>query len=188
MRTLLTRWRQDRRGVSAVEFALIAPIMILTLMATIELPRAFSYSQKLNRATRAMADLIARDNLASLDDIYAAGQAIAQPLQAANAGMRLTALGVYTGGVAKVCSADGRGMAARAVGSNLGAAPPAFATPGSRYVMAEVSLPYVPLFPIFPGLKNLVLNRNAIWPIRKGTPYNADPEVILPGGVKCPST
>lgn len=184
----LARFRRDTRGVSAVEFALIAPIMLLVLMSTIEFPRAFSYSQKMTRAARAMADLIARDNLASLDDVYAAGLSIALPLQADTASIKLSAVGVYSGGNTKVCSSSARNTAPNAAKSTLGLAPAAFATPGSRYVIAEVSLPYTPYFNLVPGLKNLTLTRQAVWPIRKGTTYYGDPEVVLPGGAKCPQT
>lgn len=187
-RARLSRFRRDARGVTAVEFALVAPVMILIVMGTIELPRAFSYSQKLTRAARAMADLSARTNLASLNDVYAAGLMIAQPLQTASATIRLAAVGVYTGGNTKVCSSAGYNTAGRPVGTSLGAAPPAFATTGARYVMAEVSITYTPIFTLFPGLNNKVITRYAVWPVRQGNVYYGDPEVVLPNGASCPNT
>ena len=48
----------DQSGVSAMEFALIAPVMILLFMGSIELPRAYTTGQHANRAARSMADLI----------------------------------------------------------------------------------------------------------------------------------
>ncbi len=184
----LARFRRDRRGVSAVEFALVAPIMLAILMATVEIPRAFSYSQKLTRASRTMADLIARDNLASLDDIYAAGLTIAQPIDPATISIRLAAVGVYAGSAARACSTAGRNAVPQAVNSAMGTAPPAFAATGSRYVIAEVSLAYDPIFDVLPGFRGLVMNRQTIWPIRKGTAYFGDPEAVLPGGSRCPQT
>ncbi|WP_458439335.1 TadE/TadG family type IV pilus assembly protein, partial [Methylorubrum extorquens] len=40
MNALLRRFRWNHDGIAATEFALIAPILILLLMASVEFPRA----------------------------------------------------------------------------------------------------------------------------------------------------
>ncbi len=185
---LIARFRHDDRGVGAVEFALLAPILILVFMASIELPRAYTTARKLDRAARTMSDLISRSSLTSLDDVYAAGAAVIDPIDPTSTGMRLSAVGVYTNGVARICSAAAKNISAEAVNTNLGLAPPVYADPGSRYVKAEVRYTYVPVFNLFSGLQNLTFVRTATWPVRRGTPYYGDPEVIMPGGVKCPQS
>ena len=57
-RTLATL-PSDRAGVAAVEFALVAPVMITLLLGTIELGNAFRIQTKVNTATGQLAELIA---------------------------------------------------------------------------------------------------------------------------------
>jgi Flp pilus assembly protein TadG len=188
MRTLRHAIIRDRSGIGAVEFALIAPVLIVVFMGAIELPRAYVTARKLDRAARTMSDLVSRTSLASLDDVYAAGAAVVDPLDATMVGMRLSAVGVYTGGAARICSVGAKNVAAEAVNAALGVAPPIFATPGSRYVKAEVRYTYVPVFNLFTLLKGMTFVRTATWPVRRGTTYYGDPEVLMPGGAKCPAS
>lgn len=51
--------RSDRRGVAAVEFALVAPVMVVLLFGAIELGNAFRIQTKVNTATGQLAELIA---------------------------------------------------------------------------------------------------------------------------------
>lgn len=65
-------WR-DRRGVSALEFALVAPFLVLLAAGTIEFGRMMLLTQKLQNASFLFADLAARDKTLSegkLDDIF----------------------------------------------------------------------------------------------------------------------
>lgn len=56
MRRLLTFLRQER-GVALIEFAFVAPVLILLLVGAVELTRYISIAQKLDKAAYAMADL-----------------------------------------------------------------------------------------------------------------------------------
>lgn len=49
----------DRRGLAAVEFALVAPVMIIMLLGTLELGNAFRIQAKVNTATGQLAEMIA---------------------------------------------------------------------------------------------------------------------------------
>lgn len=51
--------RSDRRGVAAVEFAIVAPVMVTLLFGAIELGNAFRIQTKVNTATGQLAELIA---------------------------------------------------------------------------------------------------------------------------------
>ena len=46
-RACLIRLIGDREGVSAIEFSVIAPILLLILMGSIELPRAYMIGKRL---------------------------------------------------------------------------------------------------------------------------------------------
>lgn len=186
----MRRFARATQGIAALEFALVAPILLLLLMGSIELPRAYGTSQGLVRAARTMADLISRGGVAGVEDVYAAGAAVTFPDDTTGAGIVLTAVGVYpkgTGFEARVCSSVARNATARVVGSAVDAVPETEMQAGARYVMAEIALPYQPIFDVFPGLSGLVLARQATWPMR-GTGAGASTETILPGGRSCPAT
>ena len=78
---LLRLWR-DVRGVSALEFALILPILAALIAGTLEYGRMILLSQKLQNGTFILADLAARDKTLSedqLDSIFLAINNIIQP-------------------------------------------------------------------------------------------------------------
>lgn len=54
------RWLGDRRGVAAIEFALIAPVLIVLLLGCVTLFVAFRDSQDAEKATFTIGDLMSR--------------------------------------------------------------------------------------------------------------------------------
>lgn len=78
----LERFGLDRRGVSAVEFALIAPLLLLLYFGVGELCEAMMAQRRTAHATSAIGDLATQSqSLASSDvsDIFAAGSTIMAP-------------------------------------------------------------------------------------------------------------
>jgi len=197
-RHLWTGWRaaeathafgRAEGGVSAIEFAFIAPVLVILFMAAIEIPRAIATNNRLAQATIAMADLASKNDYADINDVYAAAQVVAAPYSLAGTGIVLTAGGVYQVGndfVARVCSSVQSGDKARIVGSDIGPPPAGTALKGDRFVMAETRLSYRPLFSFFPVLNTLTFTGKAAWPVREGIATNGQAEVVLPGGKPCP--
>ena len=182
------RFAQARGGVSGVEFALIAPILILMFMASIELPRAITTGRRASLATTTMVDLISRNDVSDIADVYAAAQAVSSPYDLSRAGIVLTAGGVYLDGlapVAKVCSSVAQNDNARSTGSTIGPAPPGITNVGDRLVMAEMRLPYTAIFSVFPVLNRWTFVIRKTWPVREGTTYLGREEIVLPGGKPC---
>jgi Flp pilus assembly protein TadG len=176
-------------GVSAIEFAFIAPVLVILFIAAIEIPRAIATNNRLAQATIAMADLASKNDYADINDVFAAAQVVAAPYSLAGTGIVLTAGGVYQVGndfVARVCSSVQSGDKARIVGSDIGPPPAGTASKGDRFVMAETRLPYRPLFSFFPVLNTLTFTGKAAWPVREGIATNGQAEVVLPGGKPCP--
>ncbi|MET0257310.1 MAG: TadE/TadG family type IV pilus assembly protein [Methylobacterium sp.] len=54
------RWLDDRRGVAAIEFALIGPVLIILLLGCVTLFLAYRDSQDAEKATFTIADLLSR--------------------------------------------------------------------------------------------------------------------------------
>ncbi|MEM1088642.1 MAG: TadE/TadG family type IV pilus assembly protein [Pseudomonadota bacterium] len=101
-------------GVSAVEFALIAPLMLLLYFGCVELSLMMSLDRKVTTATATLGDLTARASVVTdsdLDDIFQATRMIFQPSPLDGARMRVSSL--YRDGTkVKVRWSDGKKMTA----------------------------------------------------------------------------
>ena len=64
--SLLSRLRRDHRGVAAVEFAMVVPIMFMMFIGSIELSRALTVDRRVTNSASASADLVARAPVAGL--------------------------------------------------------------------------------------------------------------------------
>jgi len=71
------------KGVAAVEFALILPLMLLIYLGTVEASRAISYHSRITSIAAALGDLVGQteSNLTEnqLEDFFEAAQAIIAP-------------------------------------------------------------------------------------------------------------
>lgn len=54
----LARFRDEIKGVAAIEFAFLAPLMLLLYVGTVEISAALSANRKLSRASSTMGDLM----------------------------------------------------------------------------------------------------------------------------------
>lgn len=76
-RILVRRLKDNIAGIAAVEFGLVAPVMLIMLIGTIEISRAISIDRRFGLATAMVGDLVAReedmtaDNLNAIYDIVA---------------------------------------------------------------------------------------------------------------------
>ena len=84
MRRLISRLGRDTRGVSAMEFALILPLLVMFSAGTIEYSRLILATQKLQSGAFTLADLTARYDDDDMDaellaDIFLAIDQVIQP-------------------------------------------------------------------------------------------------------------
>jgi Flp pilus assembly protein TadG len=180
---------QAQKGASAIEFAFLAPLILLLFAGAIEIPRALATNGRLSQATTAMAALISKSDFDDINDVFAAADVVAAPYTLSGTGIVLTAGGIYQAGsafVARVCSSLQQRDNARAIGSDIGPPPAGTASKGDRFVMAETRLTYRPLTAFFPFLNGMVLTSKTVSPVREGLSRNGQPEVVLPGGKPCP--
>ena len=87
--------KSDDRGISAVEFALILPVLIALYLGGVELTLAMTLDRKVTGATAALGDLTARashlDN-DDLADIFEATRMVMQPNDISLASMQITSV------------------------------------------------------------------------------------------------
>lgn len=97
MMRLLNRWRRDRRGVSAIEFAFIAPILILCYFGVAELCGALLAQRKAGHVASEVGDLVAQCQTVAASDFsstgfWAVGSAVMYPLDTSVLSMRITSI------------------------------------------------------------------------------------------------
>ncbi len=81
--TVSKRFRADRRGAAAIEFAFIAPILFVLYFMTMEVSQAIETNKKVGRIASIVGDLIAQQRngvpRTDVDNILDIGAAIIQP-------------------------------------------------------------------------------------------------------------
>ena len=118
----LSRFARDRRGVSAVEFAFIAPVMIGLYFGCAEISDGVAADRKVSLIAGALANLTAQSHRPSarpeMTNILDASSAIIAPYPASLLKMTVSCLKIdATTGVATVKWSETRNGTARAIGS-----------------------------------------------------------------------
>ncbi|HEY6027130.1 MAG TPA: TadE/TadG family type IV pilus assembly protein [Pseudolabrys sp.] len=93
----LMRFSRDRRGVSAVEFALVAPMMIALYFGCVEISDGVAADRKVSLTAAALANLVAQStSLSSTDmnNVLDASTAIIAPYSASNLKMTVSCLSI----------------------------------------------------------------------------------------------
>jgi Flp pilus assembly protein TadG len=97
--------RSDRRGVGAIEFAFIAPVLILLYIGALEVSVAMSVNKKLARASSTVADLVTQAetiNKAGLVDMVAVARSVMAPYNSEGLGVRVSAITIGPDKVARI--------------------------------------------------------------------------------------
>lgn len=92
---ILTGFRNDSRGVAALEFALVSPILILTYFGLAELSQGITAQRRVSHAASAIGDLAAQSDKitdANMTNMFAAATAIIAPYPATDLNLRLTSI------------------------------------------------------------------------------------------------
>jgi Flp pilus assembly protein TadG len=158
-------WR-DRRGVSAIEFALIAPILFLLYIGTVEIGNLLTLARRVETVASAASDLTAQvkqvvDN--DLKDICDAAKSILTPYDSAPLKIVLSSVVADQNNNGKVAWSFSE--AQHCGGGSLHAVGSAYALPSgttvanSSVIVAEVTYAYKPILDLngvfSPGAFNL---------------------------------
>jgi Flp pilus assembly protein TadG len=145
---LLARFAGECRGVSAVEFALLLPLMMTLFFGSVETSQGVAASRKVTLTAHALADVSSQYTditNADMSDILAAGSAIIAPYSAANLQEVVSELSINAQGQASVVWSDSLGGTALSVGQVV-AVPASLAVPNSYLVLAQVQYSYNPTY------------------------------------------
>jgi len=145
-RSYLRRFARDRDGVSAVEFAIVLPIMLTLYLGGIEVGDGMAIKFKATMAARTVTDLASQfvsiDN-ATMSNILGAASTVATPYSASSMVVTLTELTVNSSGKGVVQWSDSLHGTARTVGATM-TMPTNLQTSGITVLYGEVTYPYTP--------------------------------------------
>jgi len=143
---LLRRFRRDARGLSAVEFALILPIMLALFFGGAELSDALTISRKVTHVTSTVSDLVSQSSSISNSDmtnILDASQSVITPYSTSLLTIRVSQIAIDSTGKATVSWSDARNTTALTVGSTV-ALPSGIVQASSYLILSEVHYSYKP--------------------------------------------
>jgi Flp pilus assembly protein TadG len=139
-------FRRDQRGASAVEFALLLPLMLTLYFGSVELSHGVSALRKVTLTARTVADIAAQhrdiDN-ARMNDIMTAATAVISPFGPSQLKVTVSAVNIDAEGNGKVAWSDTFNGTARAVNSPV-TLPNALKVPNSQVIISEVHYNYQP--------------------------------------------
>jgi Flp pilus assembly protein TadG len=148
LKTRFADFRKDRRGVSAVEFAFLLPVMMTLFLGSVETTQGIAVNRKVSLTAHALADLASQYTdvtNADMANILAAGSAIIAPYATANLKEVVSAIAIDANGNATVAWSDTLNGTALAVGTVV-TVPSALAVPNSYLILSQVQYSYAPTY------------------------------------------
>ncbi|HVZ01790.1 MAG TPA: TadE/TadG family type IV pilus assembly protein [Dongiaceae bacterium] len=191
-RRLFGRFRRDKSGVAAIEFALILPILVLLTLGCFEVPRYVLLWQRLERASSGVSDLVAQADepltANQMTDIFSAAKVLMQPYAIFTDGsIVVTSINNPTGGsgvkntwrvACGTVNTTGTLGAVNSTPTNL----PAQLSPtlDNEVLVAEIYFNYTPVF------KTFIYKGSTLYAVAYTRPRNHN-LMTSPGTVRCPT-
>lgn len=142
-RPLFRQLAGDERGVSAVEFALLAPLLVAFYLGMSEFCQGYMAQKRMGHVASMVADLVAQESTVStsnLDDVFAIGKLIMKPFSTTPLKQRVSAV-TMTNGQARVVWSRGNGLTALAVNTVV-TLPADLIVNGQSIVVSEATYDY----------------------------------------------
>ena len=146
-------FRGDQRGVSAIEFAFIFPVMITMYMGAVDVSQVLTADRKITTLASTVADLVAQaesvDN-SSMSDIYSAATEIVAPFPDTDLSIVITSIELDEDGDPEVGWSDAHNGTPR---SSVGGVtiPDGMIEAGGSVILAEVEYSYDSILTKFVG-------------------------------------
>ncbi len=154
---LVRRYREDKQGVAAIEFAFIVPIMFFMFVGAVELSQAITVDRRVTQAASSIADLAARKETSitqsEIGDILKIGGYIMMPYN--QAPLQVVVRNISSSSTDATATKQSWQCTFSAAGANptpactcmneTYAVPPGLVTTTDSVVVAEVNYTYTPL-------------------------------------------
>lgn len=147
LRRLVRRLGRNRRGVAAVEFAMILPAMLAIYFGIVETGQAIMIDRKVTQLTRSLADLTAQASTiptTEMSNIFDAAQTVMMPFTSVAPKMSIHHIVIDSARVAKVCWSEQRNSTKLARGTTV-TLPDDLRIPNTSLMMAQASYDFTPV-------------------------------------------
>jgi Flp pilus assembly protein TadG len=144
----LTRFAKERRGIAAVEFAMLLPIMMTLFLGSVEVTTAVATQRKVTLTARALSDLSSQFTTiadADMTNILNAAADIIAPYASNKLVSVVSELSVNAQGQATVVWSDTLNGTARTIGSTV-AIPSNLAVANTYLILGEAQYTYNPTY------------------------------------------
>jgi Flp pilus assembly protein TadG len=144
---LLADFVHDRRAVSAVEFAMLLPLMMTLYLGGVEVSQAVSVDRKVSLTARAVADLVAQGTNISnteMSNILNAAKAVAAPFPSNSLKVKVSSVKIDANKKATVEWSDALNTSAYAKDKQV-TIPAGLSIANSYIIWAEVEYSYTPV-------------------------------------------
>jgi Flp pilus assembly protein TadG len=142
----LRRLAGDERGVSAVEFAMLLPLMLALYLGAVEISQGIGADRKVTLTARTIADLVSQVpsiNNADMSNSLNAAAAVMAPFPTTSLKVTVSSVTIDANGKATIAWSDSLNGTKRAVGSTV-TLPAALNVPNSSLIWSEVEYSYKP--------------------------------------------
>ncbi len=142
---VMRSFRKDCEGVAAVEFALIAPLMIMLFIGTLEVSAAVSVNRKVSRISSVVGDLVTQSDelsASAISSIMDVASDIIAPYSN-TIRIRITGIAIESGNAAVVWSCNSNWSSVAAGDAYV--VPDSIKTDGTFLVAARVQTDYQPM-------------------------------------------
>ncbi|MGA2892592.1 MAG: TadE/TadG family type IV pilus assembly protein [Xanthobacteraceae bacterium] len=150
-RRLYRRFAAARRGMAAIEFAMILPILMVLFLGTFDGGRAIAIYMKVRSATYALDAITNQYTTISstvMSSILCAITQMMAPYSSTPAVITISQITISGSGVPTVSWSASQGGTARTVGSSI-TIPTALKVDNSYLIFAEVSYTFTPMYGYF---------------------------------------
>lgn len=140
----LQRWTREQKGVSAVEFALIAPVLVFVYLSCVEVSLMMGADRRVTATASTLGDLTARLGSVTNEDLtelYDAAVIMMQPYAASQTRMRITSIVDDGDGQKRVGWSEGHNIPPRVAGALIEVPGGLVQQPGS-VILTEVEFDY----------------------------------------------
>jgi Flp pilus assembly protein TadG len=144
----LVRLIRDCRGVAAVEFAMLLPLMLTLYLGSVEVSTGVAADRKVKLTTHALADLSSQYtdiNNVEMSNILNSTSAIMAPYSTTNLTVVVSELSINANGQASVVWSDTLNGTALSAGQVV-SIPSALAVPNSYLILGQAQYNYNPSF------------------------------------------
>lgn len=175
----LRRFARDRRGVAAIEFAFIVPILLCMYLMTMEVSQGIETNKKLGRAGHMIGDLIAQQpsiTVNEVDAIMQIGNSLLQPYNRSQPTFTVTAISISSDKAPRATVLWSRRMADGKFGTGAKKAelvplPASLLVAGSFLIRVDAALDYQSVLFYNPSGKAVIGLQSAFNSISMGETY-----------------